>query len=418
MNYSRNIHRAVRGALTLILAGGQGERLYPLTKERSKPSVPFGGRYRIIDFTLSNCLNSGFFRIYLLTQYLAQSLVEHIYQGWHIFSPALGEFIHCVSPQQKIAGRWYEGTADAVFHNINLLADHRPEYVLILSGDHIYKMDYTQVLEFHIAKRADATLAVLPVPREEGSRFGIVKVDADHRVVEFIEKPADPPPMPGRPEECLVNMGIYIFNTEVLVRTLSHDARQDSAHDFGKSILPILCRNGGVYAFPFEERGMSGRRPYWKDIGTIDSYYEANMDLLRANPPFDLYDEEWPIRTLPAHRPPALFIEGSIEGGVRRKAEIIDSMIGAGTIIHGGSVIRSQIGPNCRLEPQSSIEGSILFENAQIGPDSRIRNAIIDKNVRIPGGFQVGFDREEDEKRFLISPGGVTVIPKGMVLED
>jgi glucose-1-phosphate adenylyltransferase len=402
--------------LALVLAGGQGERLYPLTRDRGKPAVPFGGIYRIIDFTLSNCVNSGLRKIYVLTQYKSGSLERHIKHGWGpIFSTDLGEWIYTVPPQLRVGQRWYAGTADAVYHNIYLLEQERPKHVMILSGDHIYKMSYMRLLEFHESKGAIATAGAVEVPLSSASSFGVLEVDASSRIVSFREKPADPKPMPGKPDTALVNMGVYCFETEALVRALCSDAKQDSRHDFGHNILPGLVESDRVYAFPFVDENRKSTR-YWRDIGTLDAYYEASMDLVAVDPVFNLYDKEWPLRTLPHQLPPAKTVFAQEEPG-GRIGLVLDSIVSPGVIVSGGRVERSILGPEVRVNSFARVSDSVLMDEVEIGRRAEVRRAIIDKGVRIPPNFSVGIDPDEDSRRFLVTDTGVVVIPKGTQLD-
>jgi len=393
-----------RKTLTLILAGGQGDRLRPLTKDRSKPAVPFAGNYRIIDFTLSNCLNSGLRRIYLLTQYKSQSLDRHIRTGWDVFNPELGEFIAPVPPQRRFSTNWYAGTADAVFQNIYLLEQEKPTYVLILSGDHVYRMDYRPLIDFHIESGAEATIACMVYPRESAVPFGVMQIGEDRRVLDFKEKPPDPPAIPGRDEESLVNMGVYVFNTDTLVRAVIEDSKQDTAHDFGKNVLPSLVRDGVAYAYPFEE---SGEIAYWRDIGTLESYFRAGMDFLQKDPPFDLWDQQWPIRTYHPQLPPA-WIDPTVPG----ESRVETSLIGQGCRI-SGEVVRSVLSPGVYVESRAQVKDCILFNDVRVGRGARLSRAIVDKRVQIPAGFVVGENPEKDRCRFLVTEDGITVIPLG-----
>ncbi len=404
-------------ALALILAGGQGERLKPLTRDRSKPAVPFGGIYRIIDFTLSNCLNSGMRRIYVLTQYKSASLERHIKRGWDpIFSPELGEWVYTVPPQLRVGERWYQGTADAVYQNIYLIQQERPERVVILSGDHIYKMDYRKLVEYHEDKEAVATIGAVEMPIEQASAFGVVEVDDKWRVTSFKEKPAEPPrPIPGNPDRILVNMGVYCFETPSLLSALKDDAGQETRHDFGHNILPALIQGGQLYAYPFLDENRKPTR-YWRDIGTLDSYYEASMDLVSVDPSFNLYDKEWPIRTLQEQLPPAKTVFAQLEKKDGRVGLALDSILGGGVIISGGRVERSVLSNEVRINSYALVEDSVLMAGVEVGRRARVRRAIIDKGIKIPPGYEIGFDLKEDCKRFDVTPGGIVVIPKGAVL--
>jgi len=408
----------LRETLVMVLAGGQGERLYPLTKERSKPAVPFGGIYRIIDFTLSNCINSDLRRIFVLTQYKSHSLERHLKLGWDKFDADFDEYLYTVPPQLRMGDRWYLGTADAIFQNINLLEDERPERVLILSGDHLYKMDYSEMLAAHVERRAALTVAVVETGVSQASAFGVLQVDADDRVIGYQEKPASPSPIPGRDDMALINMGVYVFDTETLVRAVIEDAkRTDTQHDFGKNLIPALVPQGNVHAFRFVDENRKSVK-YWRDIGTIDSYYEASMDLVSVEPVFNLYDRSWPIRTYVGPNPPAkmVFAQTAEEGG--RRGEALDSLVAPGVIISGGQAVRSILSPRVRINSFAHVEDSILMDGVEVGRNSRIRRAIVDKNVVIPAGTTIGFDAAEDSRRFSTSPQGVVVIPKGARLEE
>ena len=396
----------------VILAGGKGERLYPLTKDRSKPAVPFGGLYRIIDFTLSNCVNSGLRRIYVLSQYKSHSLNRHIQRGWlSFFSYPLGEFIYNIPAQQRIGNSWYEGTADAVFQNVYTLQQDMPQYTLILSGDHIYQMNYLNMVEFHKENNADITIGVVPMPVETAGEFGIIKADSDMVVEGFQEKPKENPfTMPDDPSRVLVSMGIYVFNTKVLIKRLIEDAKQkNSAHDFGKDIIPRMVASGGkVIVYPF--KGVMDNE-YWRDIGTLDAYYDAHMDLISVTPQFNLYDSKWPIHTVYSPYPPAKMVFSGGEDG-RRIGTVLDSLICDGAIVSGGRVERSIISPNVRVNSYADVHDSILLEGVNIGRNCKIKNTIIDKFVSVPANTSIGYDMEEDRRRFDVSDGGIVVIPK------
>ncbi len=412
-----NIAKYLRNTLTMVLAGGKGERLYPLTRDRAKPSVPFGGIYRIIDFTLSNCLNSGIRKVYLLTQYKSISLNRHISFGWNIFAGELDEFITTIPPQQRSAEAWYRGTADAIYQNIYTLQEHRPERVLILSGDHIYKMNYLDMLQFHEEKEADITVAC--VEQDIGhaaGQLGVVEADAGGRIEGFEEKPPQPKPTPHDPEKAFCNMGVYVFNTETLIRCVIEDTKsRDTHHDFGKDIVPRAIKKHRVFAYDFRDENRK-EVLYWRDIGTIDAYYEANMDLVAVDPVFNLYDREWPIRTYHEQYPPAKTVfAGDYEGG--RKVEALDSLISSGCIISGARVVRSILSPGVFVSDNATVENSILMGGVHVGKGAVVRNAIVDKRVRIPGGFQLGVDHKADRKSFTVSEGGVVVVPKGMKIK-
>jgi glucose-1-phosphate adenylyltransferase len=392
--------------LVIVLAGGAGERLYPLTKDRAKPAVYFGGPYRIIDFVLSNCLNSGYRRIFIATQYKSLSLNRHIRQGWSIVSEELGEFIEILPPQKRVGEQWYLGTADAVYQNLYSIVREGARYVIVLAGDHIYKMDYRRMLQAHIDFGADVTLASIEVPIADGSRFGIVGVDEAQRVSSFLEKPAEPPSIPGMPHLTLASMGIYVFNMDVLVRALEEDATlADSRHDFGKNIIPALIDRGRVFSYPFYDENKKSAK-YWRDIGTIDAYFEASMDLCHVNPEFNMYDPEWPLRTYQPQAPPAKFVFAEDE----RRGEALDSLIAQGCILSGSRIAGCILCPNVRVHSFCTIEQSILMPGVRVGRHARIRRAIIDRDVLIPRGALIGFNPEEDRRRHTVSDDGVVVV--------
>ena len=400
--------------LTIILAGGQGERLYPLTKDRAKPAVPFGGIYRIIDFTLSNCLNSGLRKIVVLTQYKSFSLDKHLRLGWNIFNNELNEYVEQIPPQQRISDQWYQGTADAVYQNIYTLEKEQPEMVLILSGDHIYKMDYRNMALFHLENKADLTIACMEVPLSEGKRFGVIKTDEENRIVGFHEKPSEPIPSPNNPEATLASMGIYLFNTTTLVKAIIDDAKQDTNHDFGKNIIPEMIHSKRVYAYPFAD-GTNNNLNYWRDIGTLDAYWEANMDLVQESPEFNLYDKDWPIRTHQEQNPPAktTFKKTLPE---ERTDMILNSIVSGGCIISGAKVEGCILSPDVRVDTNSEIYDSIIMESVRIGENVKIRKAIIDKSVNIPDYMSIGYNREDDSKHFTVTDSGITVVRKEMHL--
>lgn len=398
----------LKKVVTFVLAGGKGERLYPLTRDRSKPSVPFGGSFRIIDFTLSNCINSGLRRIHLLTQYKASSLMRHVIGGWSFLSAELGEYVQILPPQLRVGSRWYQGTADALYQNVYTLEEARPENVLILSGDHVYRMDYRRLLAQHLAEDADVTLAAFAVPAAEASRFGVVQMEGS-RVTGFREKPKDLDP---RGSDVVANMGVYLFKTEVLVRAVSRDAREEkSRHDFGHDVLPGLVRSGAkVVAHPFAGAG-EPPSTYWKDIGTLDAFYEANMDLCKVSPAFNLYDPRWPVRSAPTQAPPAKFVFAG--GDKDRIGHAHDSLVSPGVIVSGGQVDRSILGPGCRINSWAQIRDSILMDGVEVGRYAIVRRAIVDKHVSIPQGARIGVDLDEDRRRFTVTDGGIVIIPKG-----
>ena len=394
--------------LVILLAGGAGERLFPLTKERAKPAVYFGGPYRIIDFTLSNCINSGLRRIFIATQYKSLSLNRHIRMGWNIVSEELGEFIEILAPQKRVGEHWYLGTADAVFQNLYSIMREGPSHVIVLSGDHVYKMDYAKMLRFHLENGADVTLATLEVPVADASRFGIVSVDGSERVVDFHEKPQQAPTVPGTPDVALASMGIYIFKASVLNQALDDDAKQaESQHDFGRNIIPSLIRSGTpVYSYRFYDENKKASK-YWRDIGTLDASFEASLDLCQVSPEFNLYDPEWPLRTYQPQAPPAKFVFA--EAG-RRCGQALDSVISNGCIISGSTVRGSILCPNVRVHSFSEIEQSILMPGVRVGRHVKIRRAIIDRDVVIPRGARIGYDREEDRRRHAVTEGGIVVV--------
>ncbi|KAF0181033.1 MAG: glucose-1-phosphate adenylyltransferase [Nitrospirae bacterium] len=403
-----------RSVLSLVLAGGKGERLAPLTTPRAKPAVPFGGKYRIIDFTLSNCINSTIKKIAVITQYKSLSLDRHVQLGWQrLVSPELGEFIYTVPAQQQVGERWYSGTADAVFQNIFFIEKINLPYLLVLSGDHIYKMDYSEMLDFHIQHGALSTIAAIEVDTDSARAFGVMQVDEDGRIIGFEEKPAEPKTIPGKPGQCLASMGIYLFNTDDIIHSLKKDAASSSSHDFGKNIIPELIKTGRVFAYNFQDENKKNAK-YWRDVGTIDAYWEANMDLVSVDPQLNLYDEHWPIRTHQRQCPPVKFVFAQeYPGG--RLGHALDSIVSDGCIISGGRVLNSVLSPNVRINSWAEVQESILMENVEIGRKCKIRRAIIDKNVFIPSETIIGYDPEEDRKRFHVSPSGIVVVPKAII---
>ena len=410
---------SIDDALVMILAGGEGKRLYPLTKDRAKPAVPFGGRYRIIDFVLNNFINSGFYKIKVLTQYKSDSLNKHITRGWAL-SPFLNQYVDLAPAQMRTGSDWYRGTADAIYQNIFHILDEDPRYVCIFGGDHIYKMQVGQMLDFHKENQADLSISAIPIPIEEASEFGIMEVDDNWRLVNFVEKPQIPPkPIPGNPGMCLASMGNYIFDKDVLLNALNKDYNiPASSHDFGKNVIPMLLAEGkNIYVYNFANNSFPGmtdsERGYWRDVGSIDAYWQANMDLLDYTPELNLYSKEWPLRTFNYNYPPAKFIweEGD------RVGMATDSMVSEGCIISGGGLSHCVLSPKVKINSYSSVTDSILMENVEVGRYCQIRKAIIDKNVTIPPHTKIGFDKNEDIKRgFHVSQGGVTVVPKGAIL--
>jgi glucose-1-phosphate adenylyltransferase len=392
----------MQDVLVMVLAGGVGERLYPLTKERAKPAVYFGGPYRIIDFTLSNCINSGLRHIFIALQYKSLSLSRHLRMGWSVVADELGEFIEILSPQKRVGEHWYLGTADAVYQNLYSILRENPRYLLVLSGDHVYKMDYAKMLRFHQEQGAGATMAALEVPSEEAHRFGVLQVDERDRLTGFLEKPRH---LPGG-SQVLASMGIYIFDMDILVPALEDDARRSTTHDFGKDIVPALIAQVPVYAYRFYDENKKAAK-YWRDIGTIDAYYEANMDLCRVNPEFNLYDPEWPLRTYQVQAPPAKFVFAD-EG--RRCGQALDSIISAGCIISGSRIAGSVLCPNVRVHSFCEVEQSILMPGVRVGRHAKIRRAIVDRDVFVPRGARIGYDLEEDRRRHTVSQSGIVVV--------
>ena len=392
--------------IVIVLAGGAGERLYPLTKERAKPAVYFGGPYRIIDFTLSNCLNSGLRRIFIALQYKSLSLSRHIRMGWNVVAEELGEFIEILHPQKRVHEHWYLGTADAVYQNLYSIEQENPRYVIILSGDHVYKMDYAKMLRFHQEQNASVTIATIEVPREDVSRFGIVRTDARERVTGFLEKPS-PDALPAG-EDVLASMGIYIFDTDVLRRALELDASRPTNHDFGRDVIPALIGELPVVSYRFYDENKKAAK-YWRDIGTLDAYYEASMDLCQVNPEFNLYDPEWPLRTNQVQAPPAKFVFA--DHGIRC-GQALDSVISAGCIISGSQIAGSVLCPNVRVHSFCRIEQSILMPGVRVGRHARVRRAIIDRDVFIPRGALIGFDLGEDRRRHTVTEKGVVVVTR------
>jgi len=399
-----------------LLAGGQGERLSPLTRDRAKPAVPFGGIYRVIDITLSNCINSDLRRIFVFTQYKALSLNRHVRQGWQLFSGELGEFVQILPPMMRVGEHWYRGTADAVYQNLYSVGSEPCSYVMILSGDHVYKMNYQLMLRQHAGTGADVTIGTLEFDRAEASRFGVCELAPDGRIVGWEEKPANPRPCPRNPDRCHVSMGIYCFNRELLIQVLLADAEDTaSSHDLGKDIIPKLIDKRRVYAYDFVDENQQGP-PYWRDIGTIEAYYDANMDLVSVTPVFNLYDAHWPIRTYQRQYPPAKFVFADIG---TRMGIALDSIVSMGSIVSGGRVTNCVISPNVRINSYAEVQNCVLFPHVNIGRHVRIRRAIIDRDVHIPEHTEIGFNLEEDRKRYHVTETGiVVVVPEHRMFEE
>ncbi len=393
--------------LAVLLAGGQGERLHPLTRHRAKPAVPFGGLYRIIDFTLSNCINSNVRKIQILVQYKSLSLSRHVRTSWDFMRSELGEFIEVLSPQQRVNSHWYLGTADAIYQNLYSIEHENPRLVLVLSGDHIYKMNYMKMVDFHRETEADLTIAAIEVPLADANQFGVVEVDSRNRAVGFEEKPEAPKPMPGNPDMALASMGIYVFNTDLLKRVCLEDADDSSStHDFGRDIIPKLIDTHMVMIHNFRDENKKEAQ-YWRDVGTLDSYWEANLDLVTIEPQFNLYDKQWPMLCRPPLAPPAKFVFAQ-EG--RRFGIAVDSIVSPGCIVSGGMVKRSVLSPEVRVNSYSSVEESILMTGVDVGRHARIRRAIVEKNTNIPEHATIGFDLNEDAKRFRVTESGIVVV--------
>ena len=413
---SRFVSQITKNTYAMVLAGGRGTRLHELTDWRAKPAVPFGGKFRIIDFVLSNCVNSGIRRIGVATQYKSHSLIQHIQRGWSFLNGQFGEFVDLLPAQQRVSENyWYKGTADAVFQNLDILRTSNPDYVLILAGDHVYKMDYAKLLAFHVDNKADMTVACLEVPIGEASGFGVMGVDANSRVVEFAEKPANPTPMPGKPDKALASMGIYVFNTKFLFEQLIRDADDNhSSHDFGHNMIPHMIEKYQVFAQNFAQScvGMGhDNLPYWRDVGTIDSYWEANMELTKVLPDLNMYDQEWPIWTHQEQLPPAKFVFDEDD----RRGMAIDSLVSGGCIVSGSTVRRSLLFSDVRVNAYCTIEDSVLLPKVEVGREVTLKRVIVDKSCKIPDGLTVGIDPQEDRKRFHVSANGVTLITPDML---
>lgn len=406
----------MKKVLTFIMAGGKGERLYPLTKDRTKPAVPFGGMYRIIDFTLSNCINSGLRKIHVLTQYKSYSLTRHISRGWNVLNGELGEYIDAIPAQQRVDEHWYQGTADSIYQNIYAIEDENPDDVLILAGDHIYRMDYRNMIDFHREEGADLTVAVVEIPKEKAGEFGVCEVDGRCRIKNIIEKPKSEKEISTDSDSIFASMGIYVFKKDALQKVLMEDAgKQESSHDFAKNIIPMMLNRYKTVTYNFKDEE-TDRPMYWRDVGSVDAYYEANMELVDVVPAFNLYDKEWPFRTYQEQFGPTktVFAGGNPDN---RIGMALDSLISHGCIISGGRVKRSILSPNVRINSFSEVTGSIIMEGVNIGRYAKIRRTIIDKYVKVPPKMEIGFNPEEDSKRFKVTESGIVVIPKGMVIE-
>ncbi|MEO8887890.1 MAG: glucose-1-phosphate adenylyltransferase [Jatrophihabitantaceae bacterium] len=396
--------------LGMVLAGGEGKRLWPLTADRAKPAVPFGGNYRLIDFVLSNLVNAGYLRICVLTQYKSHSLDRHITQTWRM-STVIGNYITPVPAQQRLGPRWYTGSADAILQSSNLIYDDKPDYIIVFGADHVYRMDPRQMVAQHIESGAGATVAGIRVPRSEASEFGVIDADADGKVIDFLEKPADPPGLPDSPDETFASMGNYVFTTDVLLEVLRQDAEDvDSVHDMGGSIMPMMVKQGSAYVYDFADNDVPGAEVrdsgYWRDVGTLDAYYDAHMDLVAVHPIFNLYNQQWPIYTHHPHLPSAKFVEGGIAQ---------ESLVGLGTIVAGATVRGSILSPNVRLHAGAYVEGSVVMDGVQIGRGAVVRRAILDKDVVVPEGAHIGVDTDLDRERYHVTESGIVVLGKAQL---
>ncbi len=410
----RFVSNLTRNTLALIMAGGRGERLKQLTEWRTKPAVPFGGKFRIIDFPLSNCMNSGIRRIGVLTQYKSHSLLLHVQRAWGHLRGEFGEFVELLPAQQRIELSWYAGTADSIYQNLDIIRSHTPDYVLILAGDHIYKMDYGAMLAKHVESKADITVGCIEVPIEQASAFGVMGVEKDLQIHSFIEKPKEPEPMLGREDEALCSMGIYIFNTDLLYELLIRDAdSHNSSHDFGKDIIPHAIEKYRVFAYPFTTSD-TAVQAYWRDVGTVDAFWEANLELIGVTPELNLYDEEWPIWTYQEQLPPAKFIFDDDD----RRGMAVDSMVSGGCIIAGACVQHSLLFSNVSVDNYSRIDSSVILPDVTIGKHCKINHAVIDKGCEIPDGMIIGQDEEQDKKRFYVSPKGVVLVTPNMIGQE
>jgi glucose-1-phosphate adenylyltransferase len=409
----RYVSRLTSGTLAVVMAGGRGERLKQLTTHRAKPATPFGGKFRIVDFVLSNCVNSGIRQICVLTQYKAQSLIQHVQRGWNYFRGEFGEFVDVIPAQQQIGTQWYRGTADAVYQNLDYIRAHRPKHVLVLAGDHIYKMDYGPMIAYHVEKNADITVGVVEVAVERATEFGVLSVTEWNRVVKFAEKPKNPEPIPGRSGVALASMGIYVFNARLLEKLLVQDAANEaSQHDFGKNIIPGALESLQVFAYAFQDV-RTRAQAYWRDVGTLDAFYEANMELVYVNPELNIYDEEWPIWTYQLQRPPAKFVLDD-EG---RRGMAVNSMVAGGSIISGALVRESLLFSDVRVEERSTVQASVLLPNVTVGRGCVVQRAIIDEGCEIPDGTRIGVDLAADAKRFEVTERGVVLVTPEMLRE-
>ncbi|MBS3803283.1 MAG: glucose-1-phosphate adenylyltransferase [Oleiphilaceae bacterium] len=410
----RFVSRLTRQTLALVLAGGRGSRLHDLTNWRAKPAVPFGGKFRIIDFPLSNCLNSGIYQVGVVTQYKSHSLIRHIQRGWGFLRGEMGEFVELLPAQQRIETSWYTGTADAVMQNIDIIRSHNPSYVLVLAGDHVYKMDYGTMLAAHVEKEADVTVGCIEVPLEEASAFGVMAADENDRIFEFAEKPVNPKPIPQDPSRAMASMGIYIFSTDVLFEELRKDhTDENSTHDFGKDIIPSLLDRKKVHAFPFRDGETQGEA-YWRDVGTVDALWKANLELTSISPELNLYDSTWPIWTHQEQLPPAKFVFDD-DG---RRGMAVDSMVAGGCIISGASVKKSMLFSQVYVHSYAEITESVIMPDVSIGRGCRIHRAIIDRGCRLEPGMEIGIDPEKDAKSFFVSPGGIVLVTPEMLNQD
>jgi glucose-1-phosphate adenylyltransferase len=410
-NTSQQVTRLTRDTLALVLAGGRGSRLHELTRWRAKPAVYFGGKFRIIDFPLSNCINSGIRRISVLTQYKAHSLIRHLVKGWSSFQSELGEFVEVLPASQRTTSNWYAGTADAIHQNLDIIRSLRPKYILVLSGDHIYKMDYGDLLAYHVGKQADMTISCNEVTLEEAKGFGVISVDQENRVTAFDEKPDKPQPVPGSSSIALASMGNYVFNTEYLYQILQQDASNNqSSHDFGKDIIPSIIHDSQVYAYPFQAEE-TGEKPYWRDVGTLDAFWEANIDLVEVTPELNLYDERWPILTYQSQLPSAKFVFRDPD----RRGMALDSIVSGGCIISGASIERSLLFSKVHVHSYAKVEESVLLPEVDIGQACRIKRAIIDRGCRLADGTVIGENPEDDARRFRVTAKGIVLVTPDML---